>query len=54
MDDAVKNFFKKYAIRKSEPIIVACSGGSDSMALASAMLKFFEGGNVTIAHFNHR
>lgn len=54
MNDDVKLFFEKYNISNADTIIVACSGGSDSMFLCNKIGEIFAAKNIVIAHFNHR
>jgi tRNA(Ile)-lysidine synthase len=46
------NELKKYKLEK-EKVLVALSGGPDSMALAHACLKVLGNDKVSIAHFHH-
>lgn len=50
----MKEFFKKYNIKNSNKIIIACSGWSDSMFLVEKIYKIHPKENIIIAHFNHQ
>ena len=46
-------FLKKSLIKKSDKILIAFSGGKDSVVLLDLLLKSFEKSNIAIAHINH-
>ncbi len=48
----VENFFRKISFNTNQSILLACSGGRDSMALATALLKLQA--NFSIAHCNFK
>lgn len=50
----MKDFFKKHNINKSNTIIIACSGWSDSMYLVGEIIKIHPKDKIIIAHFNHQ
>ena len=54
MNDALNAFLKKYGISPDDQMIIACSGGSDSMFLCDRMLDIFPAEHIVIAHFNHK
>ena len=49
--DKIESYLKKYNIDKKESIVVACSGGPDSMFLLSELHNLNY--NVICAHVNH-
>jgi tRNA(Ile)-lysidine synthase TilS/MesJ len=49
----MKNFLKKYNIKKNDNIILACSGGSDSMYLLNKLAKLHNKNYIIVTHFNH-
>ncbi|MDD2566283.1 MAG: tRNA lysidine(34) synthetase TilS [Candidatus Gracilibacteria bacterium] len=48
------DFFKKYSIKEKDKLIIACSGGSDSMFLLSEIIKFHPKESTIVVHFNHQ
>jgi len=50
----MKDFFKRHNINKTDFIIIACSGWSDSMFLSAEILKIHPKDKIIIAHFNHQ
>lgn len=46
-------FLEKHNIKKTDKLIVACSGWSDSMYLVSELMGTHPKENIIIAHFNH-
>ena len=51
MNDVIK--FLKSKIDKDDKMIVACSGGSDSMGLLHLIMSNFQHKNIICAHVNH-
>ncbi len=51
---SMKNFFRKYNIKKNDNIILACSGGSDSMYLLYELSKAHNKDCIIVTHFNHK
>ncbi|MDD5198014.1 MAG: tRNA lysidine(34) synthetase TilS [Candidatus Gracilibacteria bacterium] len=49
----LKNFFQKYQLTSSDILIIACSGGPDSMYLLSEIIKILPNEHLIVAHFNH-
>ncbi|MDD2487429.1 MAG: tRNA lysidine(34) synthetase TilS [Candidatus Gracilibacteria bacterium] len=49
----IEEFLKKYDILESGKIIIACSGGSDSIYLLSEILKYKKNEDIIVCHFNH-
>ena len=49
----LEGFFSRYHIQEKEPLIVACSGGVDSMSLLGLILQIHPKEKVVVAHFNH-
>lgn len=49
----LKTFFTKYHITPDDALIVACSGGPDSMFLVSEALALHPRDHIVVAHFNH-
>lgn len=49
----LKIFFTKYHIADDDTLIVACSGGPDSMFLVSEVLTLHPWNHIVVAHFNH-
>ena len=49
----MKSFLEKHHITPETRIIIACSGGADSMFLLSEILKIHPKENAVVAHFNH-
>ncbi|EKD30367.1 MAG: hypothetical protein ACD_78C00074G0001, partial [uncultured bacterium (gcode 4)] len=49
----LKTFFQKYQITPDDTLVVACSGGPDSMFLVSEVLSFHPVNHIIVAHFNH-
>lgn len=49
----LKNFFQKYGISSKDILVIACSGGPDSMYLVSEVMKIHPNESIVIAHFNH-
>lgn len=49
----LKTFFTKYHITHDDILIVACSGGPDSMFLVSEVLTLHPRDHTVVAHFNH-
>lgn len=49
----LKTFFTKYHITDDDTLIVACSGGPDSMFLVSEALALHPRDHIIVAHFNH-
>ncbi len=48
-----QHFFNTYSISPENTLIIACSGGPDSMYLLSEMMKFHGKNHLVVAHFNH-
>ena len=46
--------FLKSKISKNDKVIVACSGGSDSMGLLDLIIKNFNNNQIICAHVNHK
>lgn len=46
-------FFQKYNISRDTLVIIACSGGPDSMYLLSEVMKIHSKEHIVVAHFNH-
>lgn len=46
-------FFQKYNISRDSAVIIACSGGPDSMYLLSEVMKIHLKEHLVVAHFNH-
>ncbi|EKE29084.1 MAG: hypothetical protein ACD_2C00233G0002 [uncultured bacterium (gcode 4)] len=49
----MQKFFEKYKISSDDKIVVACSGGADSMYLLSEIIKFHPKKSILVGHFNH-
>lgn len=49
----LKSFLQKYRISQDEVLIIACSGGPDSMYLLSEIAKIHPKERIVVAHFNH-
>lgn len=49
----LKAFLKKYSISPNDPLIIACSGGPDSMYLLCETAKVHPKEHIVVAHFNH-
>lgn len=49
----LENFFQKYGIAPDDILIIACSGGPDSMCMLSEVLAIHPKERLIIAHFNH-
>lgn len=49
----LEDFFKKYAIDAEDSLVIACSGGPDSMFLLSEISKAMPKKRMIVAHFNH-
>ncbi|MDD2891468.1 MAG: tRNA lysidine(34) synthetase TilS [Candidatus Gracilibacteria bacterium] len=49
----LEKFFQKYEITPDNTIVVACSGGPDSMYLLGEVMKIHPKRGIVIAHFNH-
>lgn len=47
------DFFQKYTVSSKDTVIVACSGGPDSMYLLSETIKIHPKEKIIVAHFNH-
>lgn len=55
LDKFLNTIIKNNLIEKDEKVLVACSGGADSMTLLNLFLRFFDGekDRVEVAHINH-
>ena len=51
MDNIIASFLKENNLIIDKPIIVACSGGADSVCLLYVLYKL--GDKVILAHVNH-
>jgi len=49
----LQNFLHAYAIKEDENIVVACSGGVDSMVLLACLEQIHPKNKIIVAHFNH-
>lgn len=49
----LKEFLQKYHISQDDTLVIACSGGPDSMYLLSEMVKSHPRERLVVAHFNH-
>ena len=49
----LEKFFQKYTIDGNSILVIACSGGSDSMFLLSEIMKIHPRERIVVAHFNH-
>lgn len=49
----LEDFFKKYTIDSEDSLVIACSGGPDSMFLLSEISKAMPKKKMIVAHFNH-
>lgn len=49
----LSTFLEKYGILPTDTIIIACSGGPDSMFLLSEIMKTHPKEHLVVAHFNH-
>ncbi|MDD2917291.1 MAG: tRNA lysidine(34) synthetase TilS [Candidatus Gracilibacteria bacterium] len=49
----LSSFFQKYHITPNDTLIIACSGGPDSMYLLLESMKSHDPKHLVVAHFNH-
>jgi len=52
LENTIQSVLIRHGINKSNPLLVAVSGGADSVALLNALIKMNM--NVSVAHFNHQ
>ena len=48
------NILETYGIRADTPLVVACSGGPDSIGLMEYLLETHQSSSCIVAHFHHR
>jgi tRNA(Ile)-lysidine synthase len=53
MDKNIKSFIEKYRLEKEKSIVLAVSGGPDSVVLLNLFLKHFPKEKIIVAHANH-
>jgi len=51
--EKIKMYFQKYQISPYSKVLIAFSGGSDSLALLLLSLKYFQKSSIVLAYINH-
>lgn len=53
MEEKIADFVKEYGLGKKEPVVLAVSGGVDSVVLLDLLAKVISRDKLAIAHVNH-